>query len=146
MVSNIISRRVRLASKSMIFSVLAVLMSTLVSVTPFVSWRRKSTRPRNIDNSRCSEKRLFSSPKSVNLEEPDESESNFGRMAYWDESYRQEDQQEGTPSNGEGDNEDSNVFSWYCGWTDELGPFFEELVPDKESIVLVPGIGNKKIC
>ena len=46
-------------------------------------------------------------------------------MAFWDESYRQGEEE-----------------SWYCGWTDELGPFFEELVPDKESVILVPGIGN----
>ncbi len=77
-----------------------------------------------------------SSLKASKLEEPDESESNFGRMAYWDESYQQ---QEASTNSG---NEDTSVFSWYCGWTEELGPFFEELVPDKDSIVLVPGIGN----
>jgi hypothetical protein len=70
---------------------------------------------------------------SSSLEEPDKEESNFGRMAYWDESYTEE---------GDRDDEEDNVFSWYCGWTDEMGPFFEELVPDKQSMVLVPGIGN----
>jgi len=32
-------------------------------------------------------------------------------------------------------------YSWYCGW-DELAPFWQELVPDRNAQVLVPGIGN----
>mmetsp|Transcript_5625 Transcript_5625/g.13041 ORF Transcript_5625/g.13041 Transcript_5625/m.13041 type:complete len:277 (+) Transcript_5625:362-1192(+) len=39
-------------------------------------------------------------------------------------------------------NNKKTFFSWYCGWKDELGPFFEELVPEKDSLILVPGIGN----
>lgn len=73
-----------------------------------------------------------------NLEEPDEDESNFGRMAYWDESYTQPT----TTTASKEEDEEVQVFSWYCGWTDELGPFFEELVPEKDSLILVPGIGN----
>lgn len=54
-------------------------------------------------------------------------------MAFWDDSYRQAlDQPDGT---------DTKVFSWYCGW-DDLQPFFSELVPDKNSRIMVPGIGN----
>lgn len=75
----------------------------------------------------------------VTLEEPDETESTFGRLAYWDESYQQQKENDHRDLD---DDDDDDVFSWYCGWTDELGPFFEELVPDRESIVLVPGIGN----
>lgn len=114
-----------------------ILLSSLsVNVTPFVITSSGLTAHEMIlidkDSSIKRQQRLFSSsPESINLEEPDETESNFGRMAYWDESYRQEETQN-----------NDNVFSWYCGWTEELGPFFEELVPDKDSMVLVPGIGN----
>ena len=109
--------------------------------------------------------RLFSSP---NLEEPDENESDFGRMAYWDDSYRRKKSgrtgrkrirpwkdglfgrflsTKNRPNytdkcGGREEDVDNNVFSWYCGWSEELGPFFEEMVPNKDSLVLVPGIGN----
>jgi len=93
---------------------------------------------------------LCATPTPTPFEEPDEHESNFGRMAYWDESYRREEKPQPQPNNdpnesGDDDNDndnDDNVFSWYCGWNEELGPFFEELVPNKDSMVLVPGIGN----
>ena len=118
---------------------LCIPISAFVCATAFVSSPRRFHRCQpslnNDDSRRRMVNRLDSKPSS--LVEPDESESNFGRMAYWDESYRQEE-----TSNGDEGGEDTNVFSWYCGWTDELGPFFEELVPDKQSMVLVPGIGN----
>eukprot|EP00536_Pseudo-nitzschia_multiseries_P016875 jgi/Psemu1/263924/estExt_Genewise1Plus.C_12720010 len=81
------------------------------------------------------------------LEEPDPADSDFGRMAYWDESYAQPEPAAESKSSSSEDHDGSvsdnvQVFSWYCGWTEELGPFFEELVPDKDSMVLVPGIGN----
>ena len=64
-------------------------------------------------------------------------------MAYWDESYRQEEDNNDVGIEPKAlSSDDVQVFSWYCGWTDELGPFFEELVPDRDSMVLVPGIGN----
>ena len=124
----------------------AISMSLSVYVTSFVATSRQLSIHRTSIIAKSSptkrQQQLFvSSPKPINLEEPDESESDFGRMAYWDDSYRQEE----TSSDdikSESDDQDANVFSWYCGWTDELGPFFEELVPDKESMVLVPGIGN----
>lgn len=60
------------------------------------------------------------------LEEPD---NQFGRMAYWDESYRES-------------LVDNSTYEWYCGWED-LAPFFIELVPlDPSPSVLVPGVGN----
>jgi len=60
-------------------------------------------------------------------------------MAYWDQSYRRKE----SPNTEDDDfRVNKDVFSWYCGWTDEMGPFFEELVPDRESVLLVPGIGN----
>ncbi|KAL7510497.1 hypothetical protein ACHAXN_007466 [Cyclotella atomus] len=65
------------------------------------------------------------------LQEPD---NQYGRMIFWDESYRQAlDLSDGTA--------DSTVFSWYCGWHD-LQPFFSELIPNKDSRIMVPGIGN----
>jgi hypothetical protein len=85
------------------------------------------------------------------IEEPDENESSFGRMGYWDESYRQavhhsdnkdEDKKEGGETTTK---DDVDVYSWYCGWEDELGPFFTELFPDRNSLILIPGIGND-IC
>lgn len=78
----------------------------------------------------------------ANLDEPDAGESNFGRQAYWDDSYRQETATTPTGGDEKGGDNAGDVFSWYCGWTDELGPFFEELVPDRDALVLVPGIGN----
>ena len=48
----------------------------------------------------------------------------FGRQEYWDDQYRQE-----------------KNFSWYTGWED-LRPFWEELCPDMEARILVPGVGN----
>ena len=117
-------------------SVVLLLSSPSVKVASFVITSSGLTAHQPIMTHRylsaMRQQRLFSSsPESINLEEPDETESKFGRMAYWDESYRQEETQN-----------NDNVFSWYCGWTEELGPFFEELVPDKDSMVLVPGIGN----
>ena len=102
---------------------------------------------------------------NINIEEPDENESSFGRMGYWDESYRQavhhnsdstkddEDKKEVTTTTTtktiskdvDDDNVDVDVYSWYCGWEDELGPFFIELFPDRNSLILIPGIGND-IC
>jgi SAM-dependent methyltransferase len=108
-----------------------------IFVTSFVTTRRQlSTHQPTIKVTKIKppigrQQHLF---LSSNLEEPDEDESNYGRMAYWDESYTEE---------GDGDDdEETNVFSWYCGWNEEMGPFFEELVPDKKSMILVPGIGN----
>ena len=77
---------------------------------------------------------LFSSNQSfepIRLKEPD---NKYGRMAFWDESYRQALHQ---PS----DNSEAKVFSWYCDWGD-LQPFFREFVPQKESRILIPGVGN----
>mmetsp|Transcript_56305 Transcript_56305/g.63866 ORF Transcript_56305/g.63866 Transcript_56305/m.63866 type:complete len:368 (+) Transcript_56305:118-1221(+) len=91
------------------------------------------------------------------IKEPDENESSFGRMGYWNESYRQ-----AQPDNDSNKNNNKNrdkeqglqkgevvdtttnvvVYSWYCGWIDELGPFFTELFPDRNSFILIPGIGN----
>ena len=80
---------------------------------------------------------------SHRLDEPEAGESNFGRQAYWDGSYRRGDAGADLPGDGGGGAEgEDEGFSWYCGWTDELGPFFEELVPDRDAYVLVPGIGN----
>lgn len=86
----------------------------------------------------------YSSLKS--LKEPDETDSNFGRMEYWNNCY-----------------EDEDDFTWYAEWND-IQPFFSELVPlhvplnekidakdsssDKAQLarprVLLPGIGNDK--
>lgn len=77
---------------------------------------------------RC--RRLMTSTEHDNfLEEPAETESNFGRMGYWDDFYSNNDE-----------------FSWYSPWSD-IGPFFTELVPlpqdnSQTPRVLLPGIGN----
>lgn len=74
-----------------------------------------------------SPKSLASSLKGSLLEEPD---NTFGRMTYWDQSYKN-------------DTDTNSTFSWYCGWEDELEPFFSELVPpERNPRVLIPGIGN----
>mmetsp|Transcript_25649 Transcript_25649/g.43770 ORF Transcript_25649/g.43770 Transcript_25649/m.43770 type:complete len:278 (+) Transcript_25649:233-1066(+) len=73
------------------------------------------------------------------LEEPD---NQFGRMTYWDESYRQSLKDENDSPDDAGNNS-TETFSWYCGWENELEPFFSELVPlEGNPTVLVPGIGN----
>jgi hypothetical protein len=54
----------------------------------------------------------------------------FGNKNYWDKTYR---------DGNEGLCEDE--FSWYCGWNEELEPFFIELVGTSAK-VLIPGIGN----
>ena len=48
----------------------------------------------------------------------------FGQQKYWDAQYREE-----------------NSFSWYTGWND-LRPIWEDLVPDTDARVLIPGVGN----
>ena len=48
----------------------------------------------------------------------------YGRQQFWDDSYAE-----------------TNQFSWYCGWS-ELDPFWRELVPNLQSRVLLPGVGN----
>lgn len=53
-----------------------------------------------------------------------EPNNQFGNQDYWAKTYTQESE-----------------FSWYCGW-EELEPFFNEIVPEKSSKVLIPGIGN----
>ncbi|KAL7470650.1 hypothetical protein ACHAXS_010904 [Conticribra weissflogii] len=66
----------------------------------------------------------------------------YGKLTYWDDSYKK--------SLTNVDREDSDhgvkgteLFSWYCGWHDELEPFFTELVPlEQNPKVLIPGIGN----
>ena len=84
------------------------------------------------------------------LKEPD---NRFGNMAYWDESYRKSLGDIDGDGGGDGDGLRKNTrydssstggtFSWYCGWKDELEPFFAELVPpERDPAVLVPGIGN----
>jgi len=91
------------------------------------------------------------------FEEPD---NEFGRMTYWDQSYREslvenkdkdEDNSEHknvgtattTTTSEDDDNAETETFSWYCGWENELEPFFTELVPpNSNSTILIPGIGN----
>ena len=76
-------------------------------------------------------KETSSNNVSQQLEEP---KNQFGRMTYWDESYR--DSLVGS------DEDSTETFSWYCGW-EELEPFFTELIPQQTNpSVLVPGIGN----
>ncbi len=82
------------------------------------------------------------------LQEPEETDSNFGRMDYWNSMYKEEEN-----------------FSWYSEWND-IQPFFTELVPlefehseleedseraaandstpdkERQPRVLLPGIGN----
>ncbi len=97
---------------------------TTISRNWIAAPRKKSVRRENYSRQRW--KKLFV------LEEPSETESNFGRMKYWNEVYEKEDQ-----------------FSWYSEWSD-IAPFFMELVPLECTIdgtlrmtrVLLPGIGN----
>ena len=53
----------------------------------------------------------------------------FGTKTYWDGMY-----------SGRGELP-AEKFSWYCDW-DSLAPFWSELVPNKKSRILVPGVGN----
>lgn len=75
---------------------------------------------------------------TTDLEEPD---NQFGRLSYWDESYR-DALSEDNDDDASDDTKDTETFSWYCNW-EELEPFFTELVPlESNPSVLVPGIGN----
>ncbi|KAL3805539.1 hypothetical protein ACHAW5_005600 [Stephanodiscus triporus] len=76
-----------------------------------------------------------------------EPDNRFGNKAYWDESYRNSlgNILDDDCGNGQHNTHDpsTGTFSWYCGWKDELEPFFAELVPPGiNPSVLVPGIGN----
>ncbi|KAL7527238.1 hypothetical protein ACHAWF_002094 [Thalassiosira exigua] len=99
-----------------------------------------TSSPRGRGGERLLRLRAGSAPPLA-LEEPD---NRFGRLAYWDESYRRSldgDRADDAASAGKGD--DATTFSWYCGWRDELGPFFSEVVPlASNPKILVPGIGN----
>lgn len=77
------------------------------------------------------------------LHEPsDDSNVQFGRKSYWEDHYRQESK---NVSEGNGSLsktlKSENGFAWYSGWVD-IQPFWFELVPNKKSRILVPGIGN----
>lgn len=94
-------------------------------------------------------RRIPSQIKGTLLEEPD---NQFGRMTYWDESYRNSltentNNNDTHDDNDNGHNANNNngteTFSWYCTWQDELQPFFTELIPlENNPSILVPGIGN----
>ena len=91
-------------------------------------YHAKAIDRRDVESSQLKE---TPSNTSKQLEEPN---NRYGRMTYWDESYR--DSLLGS------DDDSAETFSWYCGW-EELGPFFAELIPlQTNPSVLVPGIGN----
>jgi SAM-dependent methyltransferase len=91
---------------------------------------RTRTRTRRII--RPSTANSSSSLLAAALKEPEEEDSNFGRMDYWNKCY-----------------EEDEHFSWYSEWND-IQPFFTELVPleleqdgtKQKPRVLLPGIGN----
>ena len=90
-----------------------------------------------ISNARVFPK-IVEAASSSELTEPEETPNglNYGRQAYWEESYKEYRRQPSTNATM------VRGFSWYCGWEEELGPFFSELVPDQQSKILVPGVGN----
>jgi SAM-dependent methyltransferase len=55
---------------------------------------------------------------------PEPENSRFGRRDYWNEFYEKEQN-----------------FSWYAGW-DELAPFLQDFISDRDAAVLLPGVGN----
>ena len=57
---------------------------------------------------------------------PASGEPTYGRRSFWEDGYGADGAEQ---------------FSWYAGW-DDLEPFWAELVPDRRSSVLLPGIGN----
>lgn len=75
----------------------------------------------------------------LDLKEPEG--GTFGRRDYWNEEYRKASSRLGSESSDEENEKGDGSFSWYTGWSD-LEPFFTELVPDRSSKVLIPGIGN----
>lgn len=103
------------------FRLLLLQVGALLSTNAFfIEWRR----------SWCGKpawraKQAGAPPNHYMADIPSEPEdSNFGRQDYWNQLY-----------------ENQSNFSWYAGWED-LQPFVDELLEDKDSRVLLPGVGN----
>mmetsp|Transcript_7276 Transcript_7276/g.15646 ORF Transcript_7276/g.15646 Transcript_7276/m.15646 type:complete len:273 (+) Transcript_7276:83-901(+) len=72
----------------------------------------------------------------------DDSNFKYGKITFWDDSYKKS-LSDFDVAKSELGGKETKLFSWYCGWHDELEPFFTELVPPEENPkVLIPGIGN----
>jgi SAM-dependent methyltransferase len=68
----------------------------------------------------------------IDLDDDSNARSAFGTKEYWDDVYA-----------GRGDFP-ADEYSWYYGW-ETLGTHVKEYIPDKQSNILIPGIGNDPI-
>lgn len=78
--------------------------------------------------SRVSFKSPSISTLSAHLSEP--MDSNFGRKDYWNDLYAASAR--------------NSSFSWYSEWKD-LAPLVQELIPFRNSRILIPGVGNDSL-
>lgn len=65
----------------------------------------------------------------VTEDDDDAAGGRFGSRAYWNDRYTNSSKAS------------TSGFSWYSGW-DELEPFVRELIPDTDTSILLPGVGN----
>ncbi len=72
------------------------------------------------------------------IHQDDEGNCVFGKKEYWDEMYSENN---GNLRVTDVDYRPSDAYSWYCGW-EELQPFWNMLVPNHKSRVVIAGIGN----
>uniref|UniRef100_A0A7S1ZUP8 Methyltransferase type 11 domain-containing protein n=1 Tax=Ditylum brightwellii TaxID=49249 RepID=A0A7S1ZUP8_9STRA len=131
----------------MMFLHVAVVNSFLVpSISPKLPLLSTTPSSQSIYDCNAVSKNYMTTDKSSNEEEaaaagtttsfvePEESKSNFGRMEYWNDKYKE-----------------NTDFTWYSGWSD-LQPFFDEIMEEEKvcspskskynAKILIPGIGN----
>jgi SAM-dependent methyltransferase len=65
-------------------------------------------------------------------DDDDDAQSAFGTKQYWDELYQ-----------GRGDFP-ADEYRWYYGW-ERYGHYVRQYVPDRDSVIMVPGIGNDPV-
>ena len=130
-----------------------MLVSSNLCIAQCHGWLPNHLHPRILCASHFKVNTLLSqqSEETQQQQQLKEPHNRFGNMAYWDESYRKslgdiddDGGDDGLCINTPYDSSSTwGTFSWYCGWKDELEPFFAELVPpESDPAVLVPGIGN----
>jgi SAM-dependent methyltransferase len=95
-----------------------------------VSRRPVSIRPSRIIS--FSSVRVNDDSSSIDLDDDSDARSAFGTKEYWDDVYA-----------GRGDFP-ADEYSWYYGW-ETLGTHVKEYIPDLQSNLLIPGIGNDPI-
>jgi SAM-dependent methyltransferase len=120
----------------MLLQVFILWMHSIVTVNAWIQESPRYNR-RNLSSSPVLRpSRIFSSvgadDSSIDLDDDSDARSAFGTKEYWDDVYA-----------GRGDFP-ADEYSWYYGF-DDYGKHVKEFIPNPQSHILVPGIGNDPI-